>query len=97
MLERVDTVWKRYNQRFDNEALTFLFKEALVKKPLFHKTERLVIRAVKQIGTAPITLLLIVNVPDWFGESQLGFFDNLMRKNFDLKGVPIRFITRKKG
>jgi len=97
LLSKVDKVWHRYSQKFTNEELTFLFKDALARKPLFHKTMRLVIRAVKQIATAPITLIIIANVPEWFGPSQLGFFDNWMRKNYDLKGVPIKFIVRKKG
>jgi len=97
VFEKVNKVWKRYSQRFSNDELTFLFKDALERKPLFHKTMRLLVRAVKQIGTSPITLLIIANVPHWFGPSQLGFFDNLLRKKYDLKGVPIRFIVRKKG
>lgn len=97
VFEKVDKVWQRYSQRFSNEELTFFFKEALERKPLFHKTMRLLIRAVKQIGTSPITLLIIANVPGWFGPSQLSFFDNLLRKKYDLKGVPINFIVRKKG
>ena len=97
LLSKVDKVWQRYSQRFTNEELTFLFKDALARKPLFHKTMRLAIRAVKQLATAPITLLIIANVPEWFGPSQLSFFDNWMRKNYDLKGVPIKFIVRKKG
>ena len=97
VLSKVDKVWQKYSQRFTNEELTFLFKDALARKPLYHKTNRLVIRAVKQLATAPITLLIIANVPEWFGPSQLGFFDNWIRKNYDLKGVPIKFIVRKKG
>lgn len=97
VLSKVDVVWGRYSQKFSNDDLTFLIKDSLERKPLFHKTNRLIVRAVKQIATAPITLLLIVNVPEWFGPSQLGFFDNILRKNFDLKGVPIKFIVRKKG
>ena len=97
VLAKVDKVWQRYSQRFSDDELTFFFKEALYKKPLYHKTNLLIVRAVKQIATAPITLLLIVNVPEWFGPSQLGYFDNLLRKSADLKGVPIKFLVRKKG
>jgi len=97
VLKKVNAVWNRYSQTFSNEDLTLFFKEALQRKPLFHKTVPLVVRAVKQVSTAPITLLIIANVPAWFGPSQLGFFDNLLRKSFDLKGVSIRFLVRKKG
>jgi len=88
VLAKVKKVWERHSQTFPNEDLAFLFKENLARKPLFHKTMSLVIRHVRQVSTAPITLLLIVNVPKWFGKSQLGFFENLLRRNFDLRGVP---------
>lgn len=97
VLDLVNTVFNRHSQRFANDELTMLFKNALEKKPLHHKTAPLIVYAVKQIAVAPITFLVIVNVPEWFGQSQLGFFENLMRSNFDLKSAPIRFILRKRG
>jgi len=48
----------------------------------------------RQVKEAPITLLLIVNVPVWFGTSQLGFLDKILRKKYELKGVPIKYIPR---
>jgi len=97
VLKKINEVFSRYKQIFSDDELTFLFKEVLQKRPLFHKTNRLIVNFVKQVATAPITLLLKVNVPTWFGQSQLAFFDNQMRRNFDLKSVPIKFIVRKKG
>ncbi len=41
--------------------------------------------------------VIIVNEPIWFGQSQLAFFENILRKNYDLVGVPVKFIPRKKG
>lgn len=96
ILPTVQKVWERYSQRFEDEELSFLFKEALVRKPLYHKTIPLIVYKAKQGATAPITIILIVNHPQWFGESQLGFFENLMRKKYDLHGVPVRFLSRKK-
>lgn len=90
----VQEVWERHTQKFSNDDLTFLFQEALRNKPLYHKTELLKLFRVRQVKTAPLTFLLIVNQPMWFGESQLGFFENLMRKAYDLRGVPIVFIPR---
>jgi len=37
-----------------------------------------------------------VNQPQWFEDSQLAFFENVMRKKYDLRGVPVRILTRKK-
>jgi predicted GTPase len=78
-----------------NAELKLLFKEALRKKPLMHKESPLIVYEARQLKQSPITILLIVNEPKWFGESQLGFFDRLMRDKFDLKGVPVKFLVRK--
>lgn len=96
ILDLIDKVWIRHSQRFSNDELTMLFKDALINKPLHHKTNALIVRAVKQIANAPITLLVIANVPEWFGHSQLTFFENLLRAKYDLKSVPIKFVVRRR-
>jgi len=97
ILPAMEKVWSHHSHTFDEDEITNLFKEALERKPLYHNTMLLALRRVKQIGTAPITLLMIVNVPDWFGSSQLTFFENILRKHVDLKGAPVRFVVRKTG
>lgn len=93
----VDEIYKRYNQRFQDDELTMVIKEALIRKPLYHNSNMLVVRKVKQVAVAPCTLLIIANEPSWFGQSQLGYFENVLRKKYNLSGVPIRFFVRKKG
>ncbi len=95
VLPLVQKVWNRYSQKFENAALTKLFLTNLQEKPLFHKKERLVIYNVKQTETAPITLTMKVNKPDWFGDSQLSFFEKLLRSEYDLEGAPIKFVVTK--
>lgn len=95
ILPLVHTVWQRQNQRFDDAELKQFFQESLDHKPLYHKTNLLIIRNVKQVQVAPLTLAMYVNVPEWFGSSQLSFFENLLRAKYDLKSVPIRFVVRK--
>ena len=90
----VTEVYKRYTQQFSASELTVLVQEALTRKPLYHKTQLLKVFRVRQVKEAPITLLMIVNVPVWFGPSQFGFLDKIMRKAYELKGVPIKYIPR---
>ncbi len=96
LMPLIQKVWQRYSFTISDEELDTLFKDALRKKPLYHKTILLRIYRVKQVATAPITILLIVNQSDWFGPSQLGYFENILRKKFELCGVPIRFLVRSK-
>ena len=61
-----------------------------------HTSYRLNLYGAKQIKQAPIIISLRVNEPDWFGPSQLSFFENLMREKYDLTGVSIKFLAQKK-
>ncbi|MCX5922525.1 MAG: ribosome biogenesis GTPase Der [Candidatus Dependentiae bacterium] len=95
VLPLVKEVCERYNQWITEEDLTILFKAAIERKPLYHKKSILIVYGAKQIKKGPVTILLIVNESDWFGPSQLMFFENLMRANYNLVGVPVRFVLRK--
>ena len=90
----ISEIWKHYNREFSEEELTYLFKEALQHRQLFHKTIPLKIKKARQIKKGPITIVLHVNYPQWFGPSQLAFFENRLRKTYSLQGVPIKFIPR---
>lgn len=95
VLPLIKQVYERANQTFNDDELTMLFKEALRKKPLYHQQMVIHVKRVKQIATNPVTIVLISETPDWFGPSQLGFFDNIMRARYDLLGVPVKFLTRR--
>lgn len=96
LMQEVSDLCKRYTQRLDDQELTTLFKEALQRTPLYKSERRLIFYHAKQVKTGPITIELRVSEPHLFGPSQIGFFDNVIRKHADLKGVPIRFFVRKK-
>lgn len=95
ILPLITKVWERYNTHFSTTHLTMTLKGSLEKKPLYRNQQRLKLHSVQQVATAPPTIRLNVNNTDWFGDSQLGFFENILRKEHDLKSVPIRFVTRK--
>lgn len=97
ILPLVEKIWERYSQTFNNDLLTKFFKDALNNKPHYHQSHLLHVYRVKQVATAPITIVMFVNEPKWFGSSQLSFFENCMRKEYDLNGVPIKFFVRKRG
>lgn len=97
ILSAVTKVDEYSKQEFSSKELTLYIKRHLQKTPLFHTGQRLVVYKVKQIGKVPITLLLEVNHPQWFGGSQLAFFDNILREQYTLTGVPIIFRLKKRG
>lgn len=96
IMTAVQEVWERHSQTLPNEEISALLTEAISAKPLYHKTNPLIVYKAKQVAKAPITIVMIVNQPQWFEDSQLAFFENVMRKKYDLRGVPVRILTRKK-
>ena len=96
VMSLINKVWGRYSQQLSDEEINRLFISSLQKKPLLHSGELLHVHKVRQLKTAPITIGMEVNEPDWFGPSQCAFFENLLRDEYDLVGVPIRFVVRKK-
>ena len=91
----VKEVWDRFNMHFSTTDLTVLFKEGLDRTPLYHSQQRLKLFSAKQIGVRPPLIRMNVNEPAWFGDSQRSFFENLLRKQYNLKGVPVLFAVRK--
>lgn len=96
ILPLVQKVWQRYNQKFADTQMSLMLREGLEHKPLYHNQMRLILYKVQQIKSAPITIVLYVNEPTWFGHSQLMYFDNQLRKQYDLKSIPLVLIPRKK-
>ena len=95
ILPLIHELWERANQQFDDIVLTRLFQQALQQKPLYHQTKPLAVYRVRQLARAPITIGMAVNEPLWFGPAQRGFFENLLRSEYHLIGVPIKFVIKK--
>lgn len=95
ILPLVEKIWHRLNQEFDSVELTTLCKDALARTPLYKTQQRLHLYRIQQVKKNPLTFVLYVNEPQWFEEGQLGFFENILRKQYDLKSIPVHFIVRK--
>jgi len=87
----VQEIWERSRQQFGGAELTYLFQEALQHKPLYRSGTMLRVKSAKQRSTGPINIELRVNAPRFWGPTQFGFLENILRRKFDLLGVPVRF------
>lgn len=95
--KQIQKLWDRLKQTFDNDELDELIKTELIKKPMFHKRQLLRIKQIRSIKNSKVpTFALKTNHPEWFGKSQLGFIENILRKNYDLLGCPVKFILLNK-
>lgn len=92
----VKKVWERYTQVFDDRDLTELLQNAFEHRPHYHSGDLLVFHSAKQVKAGPPTIVLKVNHAEWFGQSQLAFVENILRKEYDLLGVPLALLARTK-
>ena len=95
VLPLIKKVWDRHSQTLPDTEINRIVISNLQRKPLMHQQEQLHIHRARQLANAPITIGLGVNEPDWFGQSQLNFFENILRKEYDLLGAPVKFVVRK--
>lgn len=95
ILDEIRILWDRCKQEFNSTEVNEIVQNELVHKPLYHSRIALRVFKIRVIkGTIP-TFVLHVNHPAWFGESELGCIENILRKHFDLRGCPIQFSVRK--
>lgn len=98
ILPLVETVWERHSTRFPENYLTELFKNALLRAPLYKAGKILTFYKAVQVGAAPMRIELVVRNPEFFGQMQFSFFENVLRKEVNMKSMPIEFKARtKKG
>ncbi len=94
IFNEVQGVWRRCNQVFNAIQVDELVKRELTNKFLVHNGETLIISTVVPIKSSIPTFVLEANHPEWFGPTELGCIENILRKNYDLMGCPIRLFAR---
>ena len=94
ILPLIDKVWHRYMIEFSTDELTRLFKEGLMRRPLYKQEHQLKLRDAKQLKSGPPQISLHVNFSKFFGERELAYFDRVLRSAHELKSVPIKFIVQ---
>jgi len=91
----VHNVWQRHSLEFSDDELEDLFVHETRRRPIVRSEQRLYVKRARQVGSAPITIALFVNKPHLCEDEHVSFFENLMRKRYELTGVPVRFIIYK--
>lgn len=91
---KIEEAIKRLSQEFDDAKLNELVKNYFLTKPIYRNEKRLKILKICSVKSPTPTFILKVNHIKLFGPDQLGFVENILRKNYDLKGCPIKFILQ---
>ncbi len=84
-------------KRIDTSTLNDVINEAIaIVQPPTDKGKRLKIYYGTQVGTKPPTFVIFVNKKELFHFSYERYIVNQFRKEFGLKGTPVRIIVREK-
>ncbi len=92
----VSEVANRYTQDIPIDNIGIFIKEALFKKPLYRRNELVRLFDAQQVAHRPPTVALFVPIPEQWGPTQIGYLENRIRSECNLKGTPVRFVVRKR-
>lgn len=92
--ETIHAVKTRCAQGLDGIRINILIRKHLDVVPLTHNGEEIRIYNVRPLKGSFPTLVVHTNHPEWVRPSHLAFFENTIRKEYDLLGCPVKFILR---
>ena len=97
LLDAANEMYRIWNTRISTGRLN-RWLEAMLEAhpPPLLEGRRLRIRYITQIKTRPPTFALFVSRPSDFPESYLRYLTSGLRVDFELRGVPIRMVMRKR-
>ena len=98
LYELINEVASQNALRIQTSVLNQVLNEAIaLVQPPTDKGKRLKITYMTQASTKPPTFVIFVNNKELFHFSYQRYLMNQLRKEFGLKGTPIRFIIREKA
>ena len=84
-------------QKITTSKLNDVMLEAIQKNPPpSTKGKYIKIKYVTQLPTHSPTFAFFCNLPQYIKDPYKRYLENQLRKNFNLKGVPVRMVFRKK-
>ncbi|WP_069637817.1 ribosome biogenesis GTPase Der [Campylobacter pinnipediorum] len=94
----INEVYENFTQKLQTSKLNEVISEATKTHPLPHdKGKSVKIYYAVQFAFAPPKIALIMNRPKALHFSYRRYLSNKLRASFNLSGVPIKFIPKKRG
>ena len=94
----IDEVYAHSNFRIPTGTLNDLISDTVrANEPPSYNGRRLKVYYSSQVAVAPPTFVLKVNSTDLLHFSYERFLENVIRKNFDFSGTPVKIIVRENG
>jgi GTP-binding protein len=97
LLETIIEVHQNYQFRLSTHQLNDLLQDAFFQQqPPKFQGGRLNLKYATQVATAPPTIVLFVNDPEYAHFSYLRYLENQFRAHWPLPGSPVSFVLRKR-
>lgn len=97
LFDALNLVHQAYYTRIKTSLLNEVMQDAQVMNQTPHfNGGRLKILYASQVSTAPPTVILFVNDPQYMHFSYQRYIENRLRETFNFEGTPIRFILKKR-
>ncbi len=98
LFQLIDEVYAHSRFRVSTGTLNDLIADTVrANEPPSYNGRRLKVYFSSQVAVAPPTFVLKVNSSDLLHFSYERFLENVIRKNFDFSGTPIKIIARENG
>jgi GTP-binding protein len=88
-------IWANAIQVIDPLELSNLISTELGMRHIYRAKTELKVSIIKQLKSEIPTFALHVNYPEHFGPTELGCIENILRKRYNFKGCPIKFVLKK--
>ena len=96
MLDAAFSVFEVWNRRIETSKLNEWLRYMLeAHPPPLASGRRIRLRYMTQVKSRPPTFAIWTSRPDALPESYLRYLTNGLREDFDLDGIPLRFLLRK--
>ncbi len=98
LLETIKDVYANYQLRVSTHELNDALQDAFFQQqPPIFQGGRLSLKYATQVATAPPTVVLFVNDPEYAHFSYMRFLENQFRAHWPIPGSPIQFVLRKRA
>ncbi|MBL4587767.1 ribosome biogenesis GTPase Der [Candidatus Babeliales bacterium] len=93
--KNIDAVLKRLKQKFQTSAVNEIIQTYLTHRPMYQKGMLLKVFKIRAVDARVPSFVMHVNQPEYFTDSHVQCIENVLRKNFDLKGCPVNVVVRR--
>lgn len=90
----IQKIWEKGCRKFDGEKLEDVVKSSLSTRPIYKNNIHLRLLKIRQVDAKSPVFVLHVNYPELFEENHIGFVENVLRENYDLRGCSIQFVIK---